>query len=286
MTPNRPGEAGKAGPGPVTTGLSGLRELIVPLDLASPATAALSVAAGLAARSATRVRLVIVASPGQDQSLNQADLEAVADGMGFEPVVAEVLESNDVVPALLAAAGTDGLICLPTRAHRPVAAMALGAVATELLLATTVPVLLVGPDVAPTLDLGLVEVCVDEPAAGAALVDEIGAWAAHLGLRLRVVHAQARRTPPSERHKSTYDIVSVARRASDRFGIDAEGVVVRGESTSAAIVEDASRHGAGIIAVAVRPRSRLRRRALGSTALSIAHTARAAVLAVPVPELG
>lgn len=223
----------------------------------------------------------MVASPGADQTVNRAELAAVAEGMGFEPVVTEVLESNAVVPTLLAAAGTEGLICLPTRAHGSVAVMVLGGVATDLLLQATVPVVLVGPDVGPDADLGLVEVCVDDAPVGAARVDEIGGWAQHLGVRLRVVHAEPAQAAPTER-RPTEDLVALALRAMDRFGIDAEAAVVTGDSVSTAIVEDATRHRAGIIAVAVPPRSRLRRRALGSEALAVARTAGAAVLAVPV----
>ena len=258
-------------------------EVVVPLDLVRPADAVMGVASALAGRAGVGVRLITVSSPLRDHTADRVDLRALAEKLRAPSVAVEVIESNDVIPALLKVAGPDGLLCLETRARGPLGAIVVGSTASELLRATQRPVLLVGPATDPDVPLGLIEVCVDLPDAAAALLPVVTTWGRDLNLRLRLVHALVA-GDELRRHRAEADeeLARVASRAREDFGAQAESDLLVGRSAPEAIVDDVARHRASIVAVAVHRRSRLRRRALGSVALAVAHATRASVLAVPV----
>lgn len=264
-----------------------LAEIVVAADLAGPMLVPLSIAESVAVRASVPVRVVLVASPGQDQGANRVELAATAAAVELVAVTTEVVESNDVAPALLAAAG-DGLLCVRTRAHGPLAALLLGETVTDLLLGTTRPILLVGPEALPGQDLGILEVCADSPPVAEALLATVGPWARRLDQRVRLVTVTDVDEGPvglARRGASADALAAVARNAADRLGIEVDVEVLQGTAVVDEIAADAARSGAGLIAVAVRPRTRLRRKALGSYAVGIAHRATAAVLAVPVPAV-
>lgn len=258
-------------------------EIVVPLDLNGPCTAVIGVASALARRAGVGVRLVTVSSPFLDHSGDEANVRTLAEELQAPSVGSEVIDSNAVVPALLDAAAPGGLLCLETRARGPLAAIVLGSTASELLQATTRPVLLVGPASDPDIPLGLIEVCVDRPDAADALLPVVATWGRDLDLRLRFVHAwvagQELRHAPAEADE---ELATLASRARADFGVQAECDVLVGPTAPEVIVGDATRHRASIVAVAVRKRSRLRRTALGSVAIAVAHATRASVLAVPL----
>jgi nucleotide-binding universal stress UspA family protein len=257
-------------------------EVVVPLDLVRPADAVIGVASALASRAGVGVRLITVSSPRLDHTADLVDLRALAEKLPAPSVAVEVIESNDVVPALLERAGPDGLLCLETRAHGPLAAIVLGGTASELLQATPRPVLLVGPATDPDVPLGLIEVCLELSEAATALLPVVATWGRDLDLRLRFVHAVAGHELRHGGVEAAEELARVASRAREDFGAHAETDLLVGRSAPEAIVDDVARHRASIVAVAVRRRSRLRRSALGSVALAVAHATRASVLAVPV----
>jgi nucleotide-binding universal stress UspA family protein len=259
-----------------------LREVIVALDRYERSAVVLDVAAAVARRAGVPVRLVTVASASMDHMRDKQELHDLAAGVDAPEVGSEVIESNDVVAALLEAAGSDGLLCVETRARGPIGAIVLGSTASKLLEDTLRPVLLVGPATKPQPSLDVMEVCFDGPDVAAALVPAAAAWSRRLGCALRLVHAWV---PGHERFSSFADahdaLDRAARRLIDEFAIEAGTELLQDHLVPEAIVGDAERHGASVIAVAMRARSPLYRLVFGSTAMAIAHATSASVLAVP-----
>ncbi len=260
--------------------------IIVPLDLSVPHPAALGVAEALARRSGAVVRIVTVSSPGLGHEKDELELERIAEEVDATDVRVEVVESNDVAAALLDAAGGDGLLCLETRARGPLAAIVLGSVAAGVLRKASRPVLLVGPAARADPSLGLLEVCVDGPDAVAALVPVAAEWSRRFGLIPRLVSVwvpgQLRRLPTPEAAQELLE--RTAARLVGDLGVDVDWELLHAPAVPAAIVDDAERHVASLVAVAVRPHHRLQR-VLGSVAVAVAHATSAAVLAVPCESL-
>lgn len=253
-------------------------EVVVPLDLSGDPDPVLAVAAGVAERACVGVRLVMVCSPGLDHGADRDDLERLAARLGVAASV-DLAESNDVVPALLAASEPDGLICIETRARRPAAAAFVGSTTRDLLAVAARPVLVVGPSADPTVPMGLLEVGVGDPSSAGPLVAAAGEWARFLRLRLRLVHVLER----GHWDDAAGDIAALAGQAGKDHGVEAEGEVVAGKEAPAALVADARSHQASVVAVGVHRASWLRSVTLGSVARHVAHEAAAAVLAVPTP---
>ena len=260
-------------------------DVIVPLDLGGPGDAVLRVAAGLAHRAHVGLRLVTVAPPSLEHTAEDAKLQALAERIEAPWVGTQVIESHDVVSALLDTAGPDGLLCLETRARGPVAAGLLGSTASALLQRTERAVVLVGPRTEPGIPLGLVEVCIDGSDAASALLPVAVRVGGELNLRLRFVQVWHPSQEPLYTHNEAQEEIEAhAARAREEFGVPAEAELLIGLNAARAIVDDAARHRSSIIAVALRRRSQLRRRTLGSVALAVAHAATASVLVVPVPS--
>jgi nucleotide-binding universal stress UspA family protein len=260
------------------------REVIVPLDLVAPCDTVLRVASTLADRAGVGVRLVTVSSPGLDHDYDEAELRTHAAKLDAAPVAIETLESNDVVPALMATAEPDGLITIETRARGPLAAIVLGSTANALLRATRRSVLLVGPATDASMEPKLMQVCLDTPDAAAALVPVACAWADQVGARLRFLHARIDGHDDGGHGEKLVE--AAALRAVENFGVTAEHAVATGRTVAEAIVDDATASGAGLVCVGMRPRRTALRVALGSEAIAVAHATHAAVLAVPIPPGG
>src|SRR5581483_6594792 len=258
--------------------------IVVPLDLSVPHPVACEVAEILACRSEMALRLVTVSFPG-DRDKDQLELERLAKEIDAPRVEVEAVASGDVVGALLDAAGPGGILCLETRARGPLTAVVFGSVAAEVLRKTARPVVLVGPAAKPDPSLGVLEVCIDGPAAATALEPVAAAWSRRFGLIPRLVclwvPGAPRRFPSPEAAREVLE--QTAARLSGDVGIDVDWEVIDAPAAPAAIVGDAERHQALLVAVAVRPHPVLQR-ALGSTAVAVAHVTAASVLAVPCPR--
>lgn len=261
------------------------RSIVVPLDLVGPHRAALGVAGALARRSGAVVRLVTVSSPGLDHTKDKLELDALAGLVDATDVRTEIVESNETTTALLDAAGADGLLCLETRARGPLGAMVLGSVASDVLRRATRPVVLVGPACRPELPNGLLEVCIDGPDAAASLVPVAVEWSRSLGVRPRLVGVWVpgapHRLPNPEAMQALLE--RSAGGLSDQMGVEVDWEFLQAPGAPAAIVDDAERHRASLVAVAVRPHHRLQR-VLGSVAMAVAHATSAAVVAVPCEQ--
>lgn len=257
-------------------------EIVVPLDLVVPCDTVLAVASTLARRAGVGVRLVTVSSPGLDHAADEADLHANAARTDVPSVATAVIESNDVVRALLETAGPNGLLVVETRARGALASVVLGSTTNALLRTTTRPVLLVGPSADASIALEVMEVCLDTADAVAALLPTVGTWARALELRLRFMHAQLESEPVRGDEEKLAAITAL--RAEEQYEVAADSATMLARSVPEAIVDDVDAAGAAIVAVGMRPRPARLRRALGSVAVAVAHATHAAVLAVPMPE--
>jgi len=257
--------------------------IVVPMDLSKPHPAAVSYAEALAGRCGAGIRLVTVVSPGRDREEGEETLANLREYVAGDQVASEVLVSNDVAGAVLEATGDGDLLCLETRARGPLSAIVVGSVAGDVLRRATRPVLLVGPSARPDPSLARLLVCIDGPDAAGALVPAVAEWARRLHILPRVasvwVPGGLHRFPGPE---AASDCVRAAADGlAAGIGVDVDWEVLRAPAAPAAIVDDAVRHLASLIVVAVRPRPHLQR-ALGSVAIAVAHAAEAAVLAVPL----
>jgi nucleotide-binding universal stress UspA family protein len=261
--------------------------IVVPLDLSVPHPVAFGAAEALACRSGAVLRLVTVSPPGLDHHQDILELERIAKGVDATDVRIEIVESNDVVGALLDTTGDDGVLCLETRARGPLSAMVLGSVASGILRKASRPVVLVGPAARALPSLGLLDVCIDGADAADLLVPVAAEWSSRFGLIPRLVSVwvpgHLRRIPTPEAAQELLE--RTAARLTGDIGVDVDWELLHASAAPAAIVADAERHLAALVAVAIRPHPRLQR-VLGSTAVAVAHAAGAAVLAVPGPRPG
>lgn len=261
--------------------------IVVALDLSVPHPVACSVAEVLACRSEMGVRLVTVSFPGPDRDQDELALARIAKEMDTPDVEVEAVVSNDVVAALLEATGPQGILCLETRARGPLAAIVLGSVAAEVLREASRPVVLVGPAARVDPSLSVLEVCIDGPDAADALVPVAAEWTGRFGLIPRLVSVWVpgalRRFPTPEAAGELLE--QMAARLTGELGVDVGWELLQAPAAPEAIVTDAERHQASFVAVAVRHHPLLQR-VLGSTAVAVAHTTTAAVLAVPCPPPG
>jgi len=257
--------------------------IVVPLDLSTPHPAAVGYAEVLADRCGAGIRLVTVSSPGLDHEADEEMLAKLTDYVAGDDVTGEVLDSNDVSGAVLDATGDDGLLCLETRARGPLSALVLGSVAADVIRRTGHPVLLVGPSARPDPPLERMLVCIDGPDAADALIPIAADWARRLRLWPRLVTVWVPGAP--HRFEDPEAAADRVQRSADELAsdlhVDIDWEVIRATTASGAIVEDATRHLASLIVVAVRPHRHFQR-ALGSVAIAVAHAAEAGVLAVPI----
>jgi nucleotide-binding universal stress UspA family protein len=257
--------------------------IVVPMDLSTPHPPSVGFAEAIAGRCGAAIRLVTVSPPGIDHRDDELALEKLTEYVDGYDVRSEVIGSDDVAGAVLAAAAGDSLLCLETHARGPLAGLVLGSVAADVLRRTARPVLLVGPSARPDPALERVEVCIDGPDAAAALGPVATEWALRFRLWPRLVSVWV----PGALHRFPHAAAAGAllEKTADEFAeqlrLDIEWEVLRAPAAPGAIVDDAERHLASVVMLAVRPHRRLQR-ALGSVAMAVAHATSAAVLAVPL----
>jgi nucleotide-binding universal stress UspA family protein len=256
--------------------------IVVPMDLSTPHPASVGVAEAIADRCGAAIRLVTVSSPGLEHDDAEEALAKLTEYVAGDDVRAEVIESNDVAVAVLEAAGDD-LVCLETHARGPISALVLGSVAAEVLRRTAHPVLLVGPNARPDPQLERMEICIDGPDAAAAVVPVAAEWAGRFRLWPRLVSVWVPGAPHRFRNPdaAAEALATAAHDLAERLHVDIDWELLRAPAAPAAIVDDAERHIASLVVVAVRPHRR-RQRALGTVAVAVAHGTSASVLAVPL----
>ncbi len=171
--------------------------IVVPLDGSPAAEAALGPAAAFARRTGARVVLVSsrLGGPGDPERYLER-VEAKLDVPSVDAVVVRDRRAPGAVD-LVAGRHPDPVVCMRTSGRSGLRAVVFGSVAQEVMRHARVPVILVGPSVAPDFELPTdVVVCVDDRPASRSMVPLAADYARAFDCRLwmvTVVEARARR---------------------------------------------------------------------------------------------
>lgn len=256
-------------------------QIIVPLDRSEFAENALPIARSLTTAFGAQLELIHVAfthSPSEEQ----AYLEAIASSMRIENVVTHV-ERGWPVPVLaeLVRSRSNPIVCLATHGRTGVGGLVLGSVADELLPQVTGPLVMTGPGCDPNrrrqLDAGGAEllVCFDGSEVSASIASLATAWAHALQLMIRVAIVLHRdgtflgnldATVPKQRAYAFTEQLAAS-------GVPATLDLLDGLDPARAIAAHAASLPVALVMTSTHGSGGLRRTALGSIALRIAHHA-------------
>jgi nucleotide-binding universal stress UspA family protein len=256
-------------------------DVVVPLDGSESAERAVPVAAALAASLGAHLHLLSTVDdlPDQSPTTYLEDVAARIEGV----VDTDVALDQDPVVTIVDHAATPGtVVCMTTHARGRLVSALHPDIASAVVAATDAPVVLVGPRcVVDRLGAGPVIVAHDgtPPCTDASMpmVD----LAAALRRPIEVVRvASAPPVTPGDRPYADTDahIAPLLERARDR-GLDASERIVFGSDVDGALLAEAARVGASMIAMGTHRRSRAERFVEGSTTLAVAHDASVPVVA-------
>lgn len=257
--------------------------IVVPLDGSDAAEAALGPAAAIARR--TGARLVLVSSrlggPG-DPDAYLGDIQTGLDVPSVETVVVRDRRAPGAVD-LVAGRHPDPVVCMRTSGRSGLRAVVFGSVAQEVLRRARVPVLLVGPAVAPDWELPTdVVACVDDRPASRSMVPLAAEYAGALGSRLwivTVVPARGREADPA-RAAAFEDACRrlVEERAESVAPMEARWRVVHGDPAEE-LIAMASGFPAALMVMATRGHVGLGPATVGSVTTDVVRRATGPVLA-------
>lgn len=265
--------------------------IIVPLDGSPLAETALAPGRDLAARFGAELLLVRASSqcPPDDE---ERYLERVAADLGSARVATRTVHGSAAPEVLAVTQEIPGsALCLATRGRSGlVGEVLLGSVAAELVGTCCAPIVLVGPSVtAPHLETptqGCILFCFDDSHAARQLEPTVVAWAACLGLPVKVITVLHRDgeflggISSESVRMAGFDLVA----RLDQRGVGGDHLVVEGLDPARAILRAAQDHDAAlVVAGTTTTRSsqgvaRLSRAILGSTAERLVRHATAPVL--------
>ncbi|MFP3899937.1 MAG: universal stress protein [Acidimicrobiia bacterium] len=264
------------------------RTILVPVDPSAGGEAALPVAATLARQAGAGIELLGVVPSGADDTGAREHLAERAHPL---PVAAEtrVVASDDVAGAIRAQADdADTLVCMETRARRPITEAVLGSVADEVVRELHRPVLLVGPHCGPAPErFATMVVGLDGSDLAEAILPVVRDWSTGLGITPWVFQVLTERMPLEVGGEDVHESAYVHRVASrlQHEGVPAEFEVSREHQAAPAIADFAADQPASLVAVTTHGRSGISRVALGSAAGEVVRRATVPVLVVR-PEQG
>lgn len=256
--------------------------VVVPLDGSPEATRALVPAATLAERFDARVLLLSTHwEEGMGAAAEHLDRHARALRV---PADTEVVHDRGAAEAVgMWACSPGAVVCMSTHGRSGLNQAVLGGVAEEVTRAAHRPVLLVGPsvDLDVSLDSGPLLVGVDGSVLAEASAPVAAAWADRLGTELVLVEVLPA-GPPAEsepRDEESAYLRSVARRLQrDRAPA---WTVLRALDPADALVAEAHRARAGLVALTTHGRSGLSRVVLGSVVGRVVRHCPTPVLVTP-----
>lgn len=262
--------------------------ILVPLDFSSPADRALPVAQALAHKLVARLDAVVVTSRGLDRAIDDNEARRHARSVGCELDGVELRTEDDVVEAILAAAGSPRtLLCIATHARGAAADLALRSAGEQVLRHTTQPVLAVGPrtvvDPPPRLD-EIVSCVDDDPRQAHRLLSVTADWAHELRRDpwlVRVIDPGID-TPASGSPDPT--LLDELTRELLEHGVAATWEAVPEADPATGILRFASKLAGPMLIMASHGRSGLRRLVLGSVTLDVLRRSPHPVLVVPADE--
>jgi nucleotide-binding universal stress UspA family protein len=258
------------------------KTLIVPVDGSNTAERALPVAIGIAERLES-CEVVLVSVDLEVADRHRPYVESLVACTETTVSVRAECHAGDVagVIARMADRESDAAVCMTTRGRGRVAAPLLGSVATEVLRAVDVPVLLVGPKCRDDWwhDPPRLVACWAGNDSDAVL-GPARAWSDALGMQLSLVCV----FHPLD-VKSSVDPDAEFASALAQLGASrpVETVALRDDAPAYAIADHAQRLPASILALTTRALSGLGRAVLGSVAMDVVHESVCPVLAVRRP---
>ena len=258
-------------------------KLIVPLDSSLGAERALEPTAALARRLRVPVELVIVSSPGIDQTEDRCYLEKTAATMRCTVGELRTVQSNDVAAVLVEAGAEPGaVVCMSTRGEGRLASL-LGSVASAVVRDARAPILLFGPAARPPGDFSVVAACI-EPGSDRSHAAIAPALAMSMALDATLWLVEVR--PSDWVVRDTIDAVDggeVAALAHElrHGGIGVEWDVRHDEPASRGILRAADTIHPTVIVASTRARAGMARLALGSVTMDVVRLAPCGVLVVP-----
>jgi nucleotide-binding universal stress UspA family protein len=260
------------------------KTIVVPLDGSTTSQRALAPASWLATRLGAELHLVtttFAADPSNDVAFLKASAELVPLEHVTSEVIRDTIPSSGVVSAALLA--PEGMLVMSTRGRGGGGRLLLGSVSNEVMLRTTVPVVLAGPACEPiTDDASCLVVGIEDEPTAEAIVPVASAWSAKLGLSVHFVHVLGRREGTTS--DEARDAWARRAKAFRDQGVDATCTVVGGDTPADGILQAANSRPTALLCMLTHSRSGWRSRALGPVTTDVLRHARQPVLVLPVNE--
>jgi len=263
--------------------ISGMSQMLVPLDGRQAGLRSVPVAGRIAGRLGLPVRLI---SASEDPAATEAWLREQADRLlpGIDAAVGSA--SGDPVEVITGEAGDDGLVCMATAATLLPHQGHIGSVAEAVVREVGRPVILLGPkaDIDPGPPSSRVVVPVDGSDLSEGSLDVAGDLAAALGVDLWVVSVINRKTAAAAGQQlgaipqvveSGY-VRGLAGELADRHGIRTGYEVLHIEDTAEAILDFTGHE--GTVVMSTHGRSGLSRLFSGSVAHAVVARSRRPVV--------
>jgi len=265
-----------------------IEELLVPLDGSPESLRGLEVAAALGRRSRTPVSAVIVSSPGIDTLPDRVWLQEHAAALGLELERTILVQSNNVVDALLSLTATSAgiVLCMSSHGRSGLRRAVLGSVSEDVVRRSSSPVVLVGPHAAVLDTFNAVEICLDGSPLAVQAITPALAWATALHATPWLVNVEDPGAPAILGDTTLGAEVRAPAEELRREGVPAEWEILHGDDPSIAIVTEAADIGAALIVAATHGRSGLSDVLLGSVAAGIVRHATCPVLLVGPAVVG
>lgn len=265
------------------------KTIIVPLDGSEFAERALTPAAALAKRTGYQV-VVMTSQIGGVIVEPKHYLADVAAQAGISDANVIVTRDRSIVSALklIVADAADPVVCMSTHGRSGLGQAVLGSSAEQAIRELRIPLLLVGPNVDPTIATQFrnVVVCTDGASTSQAIVPEVSDWIRSLRLRawvVQVLDLEARRALEAVGEEPAIEVAAVHALAESLLTSDSAGVnwdALHSDHTAQAIVDYARDVPASLIAMATHGRTGFARLALGSVTSAVVHQAPCPVLVV------
>jgi nucleotide-binding universal stress UspA family protein len=261
--------------------------IVVPVDGTATSRAAIAAAILLARAWTSPIQLVTVISPGIDPLEATLALDRELDGIDAPTRRPVVLADNDVARALTTYADRRSLICIGAHGRSAVGTLFLGSVTREVLARAVTPVVVVGPDCAPSpvLDTICVPVRPGSAFSGRA-VSEAVEWARAFGARLHLIGAPPLVDEVLAEDPTAADALRVLADGARASGVEACWQLVPGDDIAARVLDAATDLSASLIVLATRARRPIARLVLGSVAQDIMRRSPCPVLVVPPASPG
>ncbi|MEZ5215396.1 MAG: universal stress protein [Ilumatobacteraceae bacterium] len=258
-------------------------ELVVPLDPDSHDERAVQTAVTLARAGGAAVGFVAVAEPDAEVSTDWRIALHDRAAAATRPARALLVRSASVADGIIATTSGDGgsILCMSTDAPGRLRDALELTSASAIVHHVDAPAILIGPHAAPFVrPPGSVVAFVDPSALADTVVEHAVAWAARLGVPLRIEQVLE---PGDRSTEDVHETAFVARLAARhrRAGVEVEWEVLHAEHPAAAIVDRLGDQMADSLAVlGTHGRSGWRELRLGSVSMKVVHRAPLPVLLV------